>query len=208
MSVIRPAMIGALAVSTLSLLGCSSMLAGTGETEFACKAQSNTGVRCMSAREIYHATEHGAQVTNPATSTASVVKDGTSVAHPSVSAGDTSTNFVPPSPTIALERPMPIRSQAKVMRIWIAPWEDQHGDLHASGLVFTEIEPRRWNLGERMVAKAPVITPLQVTSPSQSSSASRQPAPNSSGSSPTPLSGVSVGLDSLQPNASGEKRTR
>jgi hypothetical protein len=33
------------------------------------------------------------------------------------------------------------------MRIWIAPWEDSRGDLHAPGYLYTEIEPRRWTLG-------------------------------------------------------------
>ncbi len=47
------------------------------------------------------------------------------------------------------EDPAALRVPARVMRIWIAPWEDSRGDLHAPGYLYTEIEPRRWALGAR-----------------------------------------------------------
>jgi hypothetical protein len=47
------------------------------------------------------------------------------------------------------------------MRIWIAPWEDSRGDLHAPGYLYTEIEPRRWALDARD-DHTPVIRPLQI----------------------------------------------
>lgn len=40
--------------------------------------------------------------------------------------------------------PVPIRTPAQVMRIWVAPYVDTNGDLVAPGFVYTEIEPRRW----------------------------------------------------------------
>jgi conjugal transfer pilus assembly protein TraV len=52
---------------------------------------------------------------------------------------------------------------AQVMRIWIAPWEDSRGDLHAPGYVYTEIEPRRWTLGAPAeVERTTLIRPLQI----------------------------------------------
>jgi len=59
--------------------------------------------------------------------------------------------------------PLALRMPAQVMRIWIAPWEDSRGDLHAPGYVYTEIEPRRWTLGapaER--ERTTLIRPLQI----------------------------------------------
>ncbi|TAG49798.1 MAG: type IV conjugative transfer system protein TraV [Betaproteobacteria bacterium] len=189
----------ALAVAaSLALAGCASTFNATGQAEFACKAQSTDGVRCMSARELYAATEQRTTVASQRS------PDQQTPAAATVASATSAPVIVQPSPTIELERPIPIRSQAKVMRIWIAPWEDQHGDLHASGLVFTEIEARRWNLGERMVAKAPVITPLQVTG----AATPRTTPPNTSSSTPSSLSGMSVGLDTLQPNAATEKSQR
>ena len=57
--------------------------------------------------------------------------------------------------------PAALRVPARVMRIWIAPWEDSRGDLHAPGYLYTEIEPRRWALDARD-DHTPVIRPLQI----------------------------------------------
>jgi conjugal transfer pilus assembly protein TraV len=59
--------------------------------------------------------------------------------------------------------PAALRVPARVMRIWIAPWEDSRGDLHAPGYLYTEIEPRRWALGAPAEAeRATLIRPLQI----------------------------------------------
>ncbi len=42
------------------------------------------------------------------------------------------------------DKPVPIRTPAQIMRVWIAPYEDEGGNLHAPGYVYTEIMPRRW----------------------------------------------------------------
>ena len=61
------------------------------------------------------------------------------------------------------EDPAALRVPARVMRIWIAPWEDSRGDLHAPGYLYTEIEPRRWALGAPAEAeRATLIRPLQI----------------------------------------------
>lgn len=36
------------------------------------------------------------------------------------------------------------------MRIYLRPWEDDAGDLHMSGFIFTEIEPRKWSVAQRV----------------------------------------------------------
>ena len=59
------------------------------------------------------------------------------------------------------EDPLALRVPARVMRIWIAPWEDSRGDLHAPGYLYTEIEPRRWTLDTRD-ERMPRIQPLQI----------------------------------------------
>ncbi|WP_081375338.1 TraV family lipoprotein [Xanthomonas vesicatoria] len=42
------------------------------------------------------------------------------------------------------------RESAKIMRIYVAPWEDEQGDLHMGGIIYSEIEPRKWRVGQRM----------------------------------------------------------
>jgi len=60
------------------------------------------------------------------------------------------------------DRPIPIRTPAQVMRIWVAPWEDTNGDLIVTGYVYTEIEPRRWVIGDGAPQSEPVLRPLQT----------------------------------------------
>ena len=61
------------------------------------------------------------------------------------------------------EDPLALRVPARVMRIWIAPWEDSRGDLHAPGYRYTEIEPRRWTLGGPADRDKEIrIRPLQI----------------------------------------------
>ena len=50
-------------------------------------------------------------------------------------------NYVSPA---LPDSPVPIRTPAQVMRIWIAPFVDTTGDLIAPGFVYTEVEERRW----------------------------------------------------------------
>lgn len=44
------------------------------------------------------------------------------------------------------------RRPATVMRVWINAWEDEEGTLHLPQKVFSEVEPRKWTVGD----KAPV----------------------------------------------------
>lgn len=45
----------------------------------------------------------------------------------------------------------PIRVPPKVIKIWIAPWEDSAGDLHSGEEIYSELAPvkGRWILGEK-----------------------------------------------------------
>jgi conjugal transfer pilus assembly protein TraV len=87
------------------------------------------------------------------------------------------------------EGPVPIRLPAQVLRVWIAPWEDAHGDLHAPGYVYTEVVPRRWSLGEPASATATQrITPLQVQHRGEGTATPRaaRPAPAEPARPPAP----------------------
>jgi conjugal transfer pilus assembly protein TraV len=88
-------------------------------------------------------------------------------ATPAVATAATANGKDPALTAVALlprpEGPVPLRTAAQVMRVWIAPWEDSRGDLHAPGYLFTEIPPRRWSLAtphEPLAGRR--ITPLQI----------------------------------------------
>ena len=145
-----------LTASVLVLNGCSYM--GIGQGDFSCPGGID-GVRCMSARQVYQATESSDYV-----KTAS--ENDKSGASKPVGVLDHSNSSMKSQVAIpSIEQPVPIRTQAKVMRIWMAPWEDDDGDLHADGYLYTEIESRRWNLGERFRSPGTAISPLSAQTP-------------------------------------------
>lgn len=157
------------------LSGCSSL--GVGNSEYACQGMPD-GVQCMSTRDVYDATNDG-QV--PRSITAEEARKGVTSVPPSSGVDMTAqdqhaareaafvNNYVAP---YLPDRPIPIRTPAQVMRIWVAPWEDTNGDLNATGYLYTEVEPRRWVIGDAAPAPSPTLRPLQVTRPVGRSSTS------------------------------------
>lgn len=170
------------AVGCLSLLaGCSSLV-NIGATEFNCAGSD--GVKCKSTRQVYEMTHDGV-VPEPeiadkkkrskrfAGSAQTEAQDETVTNNPHTHAdkGERSTNvskgkgdpvidnYVAPR---LPDRPVPIRTPAQVMRIWVAPWEDTNGDLITTGYVYTEIEPRRWVIGKTEAKGNAVLRPLQT----------------------------------------------
>ncbi|WP_347990213.1 type IV conjugative transfer system lipoprotein TraV [Methylomonas sp. AM2-LC] len=144
---------------TITISGCSWM--GIGASEFSCPGGVD-GVRCLSARQVYQATESSDYVKMNADPDNSDSKKS----NPSIVSGQQlQSNSQVAVPTI--EQPIPIRTQAKVMRIWVAPWEDDVGDLHADGFMYTEIESRRWNLGDRFKSPSAALSPLSERTPSE-----------------------------------------
>lgn len=143
------------------LAGCSAL--NIGADEYSCPGMPN-GVQCLSARDIYIATNNGkvprpikpeevSQQELPSNS------QDTEEAHAEKSGDPVIDNYVAPR---LPDRPIPIRTPAEVMRIWIAPWEDSQGDLIVTGYVYTEIAPRRWVIADPAPNHAPVLRPLQT----------------------------------------------
>lgn len=149
-----------------ALTGCGAL--SVGNSDYGCQGMPE-GVQCMSTRDVYAATNDG-NVLRPMT--AEEAKEGKMPAvkvdesqpaqvtnSRSAEADFVNTYVAPKLP----DRPVPIRTPAQVMRIWVAPWEDTNGDLNATGFVYTEIEPRRWVIGDSAPTEQPVLKPLQVT---------------------------------------------
>lgn len=144
----------------LVLSGCSAL--NIGSDEYSCPGMPN-GVQCMSASDVYAATNDGnvPRPMKPGEVEAKANGGGSSdVSVNSSNSGDSVIdNYVAPR---LPDRPIPIRTPAQVMRIWVAPWEDTNGDLIVTGYVYTEIEPRRWVIGDGAPQSEPVLRPLQT----------------------------------------------
>ena len=151
----------AICAAAFLMTGCAKMM-NIGSTEYACKGMPE-GVSCMSAKDVYNATENeNYQTTLQAEQQAA--KDGKG--SKSDGEGEASTRVLyaegadnAPIPMRA-RNPLPIRTQAVVMRIAIDPWEDERGDLYVPGFIYTEIEPRRWEIGARQNIKSHTLKPL------------------------------------------------
>jgi Type IV conjugative transfer system lipoprotein (TraV) len=88
----------------------------------------------------------------------------------------------------ASETPVPIRSAPKILRVWVAPWIDQEGDLHQEGYLYLVVDHGTWALGLPAVESEPVpklgMTPenqsgdhsleMQVPSPMRSDADGRK----------------------------------
>jgi conjugal transfer pilus assembly protein TraV len=139
-----------------ALSGCST----PGKNRPSCPAPD--GVQCMSTLEVYEATNSADRVGGssreknaPTLNSASTAYgdsmgtrvDGDTLAlsatHRSGSAGERAV-----SRGNSNDVQEPYREPAKVMRIFVSAWEDEQGDLHTPGFIFTEIESRRWSVGQ------------------------------------------------------------
>lgn len=155
----------AVTVACLSFTGCSIL--SIGESEYACKGYDTEGVTCMSAKEVYHATENAAAISNSDfdKSSGDSVQGREAQRHPSNSnQAHLAHQYRPAGQYVRHTGPTPIRTPARVMRVWIDTYEDKQGDLHSPGLVYTEVESRRWNIGKTAPSRPERITPLGVKS--------------------------------------------
>ncbi|MFY0992668.1 type IV conjugative transfer system lipoprotein TraV [Halomonas sp. C05BenzN] len=148
-------------------LGIASVISGCaafniGESEYSCSGIPE-GVQCMSTKDVYNLTNNGnvpVSLDGGSVESANQVAQGQRGDMPraGTSPNDVVSNYV--SPRLP-DRPVPVRTPAEVMRIWIAPWEDDAGDLIVTGHLYTEIEPRRWVIGEPTSNTQPSLRPLQ-----------------------------------------------
>jgi conjugal transfer pilus assembly protein TraV len=131
---------------TLILQGCASSFACKGFPQFSA---------CKSASQAYRATNNGPPpeyATEGATEPSEHGSPWTTGTH---SGGGPSID----------------RTQAQTLRIWQAPYEDDHGDLIGSSTILTEVEPRRWRMGQTQMPVPRRLAPLQMASGQRTSTA-------------------------------------
>lgn len=138
-----------LSLASLNLTGCAN-------TDYSCRGMPDNP-SCLSTVAAYELSNQPLETMNPQPPAPVDHEDDKPLALPTPAA--------PPAiqqPVPHIEDPLPLRTPSRVMRIWIAPWEDSDGDLIVSGFVFTEIESRRWSIAKSGDTPAPRLIPLQV----------------------------------------------
>ncbi|MDP3324934.1 MAG: type IV conjugative transfer system lipoprotein TraV [Hydrogenophaga sp.] len=146
----------------LALSGCSNLSGLGGGSKYACKAPE--GVACDSVSGTYANALHNnlpSQRQQQSTETPMPSEPPQSTAPPRVPlaaapAVATTSTLTPPD-----HGANPLRSQARVLRLWTKPWEDADGDLYDQGYVYVQVSTGQWLIDhvQRQIREA--YTPLR-----------------------------------------------
>lgn len=128
-----------------ALSACANMAGLDGKSEFACRAPD--GVVCTSVSGVYANTVAG---TLPAQQTRSVPQgaapESATDADPKHSADLPRSYGATPTASAAPAAGTPLLSQPKVLRLWLAPWVDEDGDLHDQAYLYVMWHRGEWQL--------------------------------------------------------------
>lgn len=129
----RITLVAAVAVAALS--GCAMTGLSEADGSFACKAPA--GVSCKSVSGVYANAQQGNLPGLRANGS-----ESTRAAAPEREA-DASQQYARSALPVAVPG-VALRSQAKTIRIWIAPWVDADGDMHDQSYVYLVANPGNW----------------------------------------------------------------
>lgn len=185
------------------LAGCGNLSGVGGDSRYACKAPE--GVACDSVSGTYANALHNnlpSQRARAADTAPAVVPPSGSTSP--ASAVGTPARRVPLTPAITAAIPAmtsalpsqdanPLRSQARILRLWIKPWEDTDGDLYDQGFVYVQVSNGQWLIDhvQRQIREsyAPLRPPPKATSQSIEPGGSLSTEP-STGQRTSPVSGA------------------
>lgn len=138
--------------SFTSLLSACGSITGLqdAKSDFACSVDLSP--RCASLSSVHESLDKEEREETQALSTAVVISDGKASGDP-----------------IATDTPLmaPRRSPEEILRVWVAPYIDEDGDLHAEHVIFTTIREARWapetlDIKPMKEASRKMITPLKA----------------------------------------------
>jgi len=154
--------------------GCASMAGVGGTSEYSCKAPE--GVKCDSVSGTYYnsvdnnlpSQRQGGRATprDEATPTTRMElladkRNGASSADvaPALTALATRSGVTLPP---AAYTSMPLRSPARVLRLWVKPWEDADGDLMDQLYVYVPVDNGRWLVDHTQQQIRDAYAPIKV----------------------------------------------
>lgn len=129
----------------LLLAACTALSGLGGESRYACKAPE--GVACDSVSGTYANALHNNLPSQRAPRTGDKPKEESEAG---AAASTMRTASLAPGAGIApagepaAGLAQPLRSQPRVLRLWIKPWEDADGDLYDEGYVYVQVDGGRW----------------------------------------------------------------
>lgn len=153
--------------------GCSDMAALGGSSKFGCKAPD--GVHCMSVSGVY---ANAVQNNLPGQQSGRQTNDGSPPAVKSPAPRRASLSPAVYRLTPEGDAAIPLRSQARVLRLWIKPWEDDAGDLVDQGYLFVTVNDGRWLIEnrDRTIREAYAVGARKPAVPSAAGGVPQSPA--------------------------------
>ena len=175
----------------LPLAACMSMSGLGGDSKYACKAPD--GVACDSVSGTYANALHNNLPSQQAQRSARRQKE-LSEEVPTPTLGRTTSSAAANASGMAVT-PAPLRTQARILRLWIKPWEDADGDLYDQGYVYVQVDNGQWQIDhvQRQIRDlyAPLKPPPKPASETAAEPGASTPSPLPMLQRP-PLSGASA----------------
>ena len=166
----------------LSLGACMNMSGLGGDSKYACKAPD--GVACDSVSGTYANAIHNNLPSQRANHSAALRKEA-SEANPPESTQPASSSVATGDADMAVT-PRPLRSPARLLRLWIKPWEDADGDLYDQGYVYVQVDNGQWLIAHVQRQIRDAYAPLKVP-PKSATEASGEPNAGSANAPAVPI---------------------
>ena len=164
----------------LPLAACINMSGLGGDSKYACKAPD--GVACDSVSGTYANALHNNLPSQQAQRSAHRQKEAFEES-PSLKEGRAISSATANTPGMAVT-PSPLRTQARILRLWIKPWEDADGDLYDQGYVYVQVDNGQWQIDHVQRQIRDVYAPLKLP-PKPATETTAEPG--ASTSSPLPM---------------------
>ena len=156
---VRAALLG---LASAALAGCSASGLDA-KTSFACKAPD--GVTCMSVSGVYETSRHNALPgQQPGTSNPGLKADP-AASVPYRTPANASIEGVPIGRRAPLTSGTPLRSAPRVLRIWLAPYEDSEGDLRDQTHLYITVDRGAWQIEHTRRAIQDRFAPIRAIVP-------------------------------------------
>jgi len=155
-----------LALSAVAMLftGCAAALNPVGESSFSCPGMPQ-GVTCKTPKAVYKSTQGilpNAESDMPMAGTVSQDMTRSAQKKPVKKTTKQTRDADQLIQAKPLKVALPVRTSSQVMRIWVAPWIDKNDDLHVPSFLYTEINARKWNVGDYTFSGNGVNVPHKV----------------------------------------------
>ena len=164
-------LLAAISIGAASLItGCGSMSGLDANSSFSCKAAP--GVNCQSISGVHQNASAGNLPFQREESNVDKTAEGEKKSYgaPRVE------GKVSPREKNAQYSGMPVRQPPLVLRVWMAPYEDESGDLHDQSYFYTMVHSGKWMIEANRTAISNQFKPIYPLNRATQSSQEQAPA--------------------------------